>query len=242
MLMQENLDNKWVCPSDRQLSLRAKLNCGWSVRTSFSNSNHLMLSKDELAHIRQVISKAEAKECNEQVRVGEMIRRLELLRGRCCGDGLINCILCAEKFGKFIGESPVKCFDCKKNVCSKCSVDISIMSTSQSSQADRMPHWLCKICSESREVWKRSGAWFFRSLPKFIIPKSKDPPNRRFHQRSMLVTPDFPNAGNSSSAMYDHRESICVGRKKSSSSESSDDEIIVGRQTRQLQNLSSLDS
>ena len=22
--------------------------------------------------------------------------------------------------------------------------------------------WLCKICAEQREIWKKSGAWFFK--------------------------------------------------------------------------------
>ena len=26
--------------------------------------------------------------------------------------------------------------------------------------------WLCKICAESRELWKKSGAWFFKGMPK----------------------------------------------------------------------------
>ncbi|KAL1489419.1 hypothetical protein ABEB36_014315 [Hypothenemus hampei] len=26
------------------------------------------------------------------------------------------------------------------------------------------------ICAESREIWKKSGAWFFKSLPKYILP------------------------------------------------------------------------
>lgn len=30
--------------------------------------------------------------------------------------------------------------------------------------------WLCKICSETREMWKKSGAWFFRGLPQYVLP------------------------------------------------------------------------
>lgn len=30
--------------------------------------------------------------------------------------------------------------------------------------------WLCLICAETREIWKKSGAWFFKSLPKYILP------------------------------------------------------------------------
>ncbi|CAF4450757.1 unnamed protein product, partial [Adineta steineri] len=35
---------------------------------------------------------------------------------------------------------------------------------------------LCKICSENRELWKKSGAWFFRSLPsRSSLPASVKP-------------------------------------------------------------------
>lgn len=26
------------------------------------------------------------------------------------------------------------------------------------------------ICAETREIWKKSGAWFFKSLPKYTLP------------------------------------------------------------------------
>ncbi|NXX78886.1 RP3A protein, partial [Urocolius indicus] len=50
-----------------------------------------------------------------------------------------------------------------QNVCTKCGVE----------STNSRPHaiWLCKICSEQREVWKRSGAWFFKGLPKQVLPQ-----------------------------------------------------------------------
>lgn len=32
--------------------------------------------------------------------------------------------------------------------------------------------WLCRICSETREMWKKTGAWFFKGLPNYEIPSS----------------------------------------------------------------------
>lgn len=29
------------------------------------------------------------------------------------------------------------------------------------------------ICAETREIWKKSGAWFFKSIPKYILPSQK---------------------------------------------------------------------
>lgn len=34
-------------------------------------------------------------------------------------------------------------------------------------------YWLCLICAETREIWKKSGAWFFKSIPKYILPSEK---------------------------------------------------------------------
>lgn len=33
--------------------------------------------------------------------------------------------------------------------------------------------WLCMICAETREIWRKSGAWFFKSIPKYILPSQK---------------------------------------------------------------------
>lgn len=30
------------------------------------------------------------------------------------------------------------------------------------------------ICAETREIWKKSGAWFFKSLPKYILPSQQN--------------------------------------------------------------------
>ena len=41
-----------------------------------------------------------------------------------------------------------------QSVCQKCSVDTSAH--------PREPTYLCKLCSERRETWKKSGAWFYK--------------------------------------------------------------------------------
>ncbi|KAA8578852.1 hypothetical protein FQN60_005320 [Etheostoma spectabile] len=77
-----------------------------------------------------------------------------------CGDGQSRCLLCGEQLGS-PGVSSVVCEDCKKNMCTKCGT--------QCSSRPRAV-WLCKICREQREVWKRSGAWFFKGFPKQFLP------------------------------------------------------------------------
>ena len=52
-------------------------------------------------------------------------------------------------------------------MCHKCVVDTSSTAGEQ---------WLlCKICAETREVWKKSGAWFFKGMPRYVIPEQKRP-------------------------------------------------------------------
>ncbi|KAL4223052.1 Rabphilin 3A-like (without C2 domains) [Mactra antiquata] len=156
----------WVCPNDRQLALRAKLGTGWSVHTnkfsSFQRSQHL--SAEEQEQIMNVIQKADYLEMVEQERIGRLVEKLDNMKKNAMGNGTTQCVLCGDEFG-LLGASPTYCDDCHKAVCSKCGVDTQ--------NCHRQPLWLCKICSENREVWKRSGAWFFKGLPKYVIPEKK---------------------------------------------------------------------
>ncbi|XP_014731985.1 PREDICTED: rab effector Noc2 isoform X2 [Sturnus vulgaris] len=153
----------WVCPNDRQLALRAKLQTGWSVHTFQTEKQRKMqaLSPKELEVILGVIHKAEQLDLVEQQRIGRLVERLENMRRNAMGNGLSQCLLCGETLG-LLGSSSVFCQDCKKKVCTKCGIETV--------GAQKRPLWLCKICSEQREVWKRSGAWFYKGLPKYITP------------------------------------------------------------------------
>ncbi|XP_041338761.1 rab effector Noc2 isoform X3 [Pyrgilauda ruficollis] len=95
------------------------------------------------------------------LRAKRLVERLENMRKNAMGNGLSQCLLCGEMLG-LLGSSSVFCQDCKKKVCTKCGIEAV--------GAQKRPLWLCKICSEQREVWKRSGAWFYRGLPKYITP------------------------------------------------------------------------
>ncbi|XP_057190567.1 rabphilin-3A isoform X2 [Triplophysa rosa] len=133
------------------------------------------LTDEEKEIINSVIARAEKMETMEQERIGRLVNRLDNMKKTVCGDGVSRCLLCGEQLGT-PGVSSVVCEDCKKNMCTKCGV-----------QANSRPRsvWLCKICSEQREVWKRSGAWFFKGLPKQFLPspipisRGKDPSPQR---------------------------------------------------------------
>nr|XP_057926334.1 rabphilin-3A-like isoform X2 [Doryrhamphus excisus] len=118
------------------------------------------LTDEEKEIINNVIARAEKMEAMEQERIGRLINRLDDMKKTVCGDGLSRCVLCGEQLGT-PGVSSVVCEDCKKNMCTKCGT-----------QCGSKPRavWLCKICREQREVWKRSGAWFFKGFPKQFLP------------------------------------------------------------------------
>ncbi|CAK8694725.1 unnamed protein product [Clavelina lepadiformis] len=259
MLSQNGQNNLWVCPSDRHLMLRSKLDAGWSVRgiQPDKKQHSHSVSPEEMVHIKRVIARAENIDVSEQKRIGSMVQQLESMRKIARGDGVTRCILCSEEFRKFVGASPLICMDCKKKMCQKCCVDFSTVSTLQnvqrkhSNKASKSTTWLCKICCESREVWKRSGAWFFRGLPKYILPEQNPvivasrydvrPSNNVYvYPPSEDANPHKPAFGQqSSSRTYSHYKSI--GRRRSSSSESSDNDgsVIERRRSRNASSSSS---
>ncbi|XP_078484429.1 rabphilin-3A isoform X2 [Ciona intestinalis] len=246
---EEATQHAWVCPSDRQLTLRSKLRAGWSVRAAQNERQRRSstLSDEELKKIRQVIERAENMDQAEQKRVGKLVHRLDDMRNNSAGDGKLRCILCAEAFGKLMGASSFVCVDCKKNVCSKCSVEFPthLLRGSRSMDSNRgrssnrkssTTKWLCKICSEGRELWKRSGAWFFQSLPRYILPEqTSNGMNQNFPIRTLgsTIIPQSPGspmhkptkdfATTPTSAYTQHKYMV---RRRSSSSESSDSSDI----------------
>uniref|UniRef100_A0A3B4B9P7 Rabphilin 3A homolog (mouse), b n=1 Tax=Periophthalmus magnuspinnatus TaxID=409849 RepID=A0A3B4B9P7_9GOBI len=130
------------------------------------------LTDEEKEIINSVIARAEKMEAMEQERIGRLINNLDDMKKTVCGDGVSRCLVCGEQLGS-PGVSSVVCEDCKKSMCTKCGT--------QCSSRPRAV-WLCKICREQREVWKRSGAWFFKGFPKHFLPspmplsKPKDEP------------------------------------------------------------------
>lgn len=104
-----------------------------------------------------------------------------------------SCALCGEKFGAVLGASANLCKDCRKYICQKCGIETNELNSiltnvsttrertqertamqrivSRSSSGQRQ--FLCRICAESREMWKKSGAWFLKGMPKYILPEKK---------------------------------------------------------------------
>uniref|UniRef100_A0A6I8QPK7 Rabphilin-3A n=1 Tax=Xenopus tropicalis TaxID=8364 RepID=A0A6I8QPK7_XENTR len=179
-----NSSNRWMCPNDK-MALRSnaqtQLDAGWSVHPNNQERQrkHEELTDEEKEIINRVIARAAKMEEMEQERIGRLVDNLEDMRKTVTGDGVNRCILCGEQLG-LPGTKCVVCEDCKKNVCTKCGV-----------QSNSRPHsiWLCKICSEQREVWKRSGAWFFKGFPKHVLPQPI-PVNKSKPQKPSAVSED----------------------------------------------------
>ncbi|XP_032680844.1 rabphilin-3A [Odontomachus brunneus] len=231
---------RWVCPDDRQLKFRARLNKGWSQKTksfeclwphytntavSRGTQQPYLLTEDERQMIIQVIQRDEALDLSEQKRVGKLVERLKNVkqnvlsatsrqRGNCgirCrinGRCVCSCGLCGDKFGTVLGANGNLCKDCRKYVCQKCGIEITkpnLLDGNGNADGEesktpmrgsfrflqgqamvfrqRIIQWshgnahrkyLCLICAETREIWMRSGGWFFKSMPKFIPPKKKE--------------------------------------------------------------------
>ncbi|XP_071181463.1 rabphilin-3A-like isoform X2 [Mytilus galloprovincialis] len=220
--------DKWVCPNDRVLSLRAKLGTGWSVHTEkFTKFNKgEQLSMEEQDHIMNVISKSEYIEQVEQERIGRLVDKLDNMKKNAMGNGSSQCILCGDEFG-LLGASPTFCDDCKSAVCVKCGIDTY--------NSNKQPLWLCKICSENREVWKRSGAWFFKGIPKYILPEKKTGPSKyavsRLGQETRGSVKSRPGSTRQYNTWSTGRPSQANNGESSEqeSTSESEDEISIGK-------------
>ncbi|XP_072244358.1 rabphilin-3A-like [Leuresthes tenuis] len=150
---------RWVS-NDRQRTTHSgdKEQGSWTLQSGPGPGPDLTDEEKEI--INNVIARAEKMEAMEQERIGRLINKLDDIKKTVCGDGVSRCLLCGEQFGS-PGVSSVVCEDCKKSMCTKCGT-----------QCGSRPRavWLCKICREQREVWKRSGAWFFKGFPKHFLP------------------------------------------------------------------------
>uniref|UniRef100_A0A8C5RDC3 Rabphilin-3A n=1 Tax=Laticauda laticaudata TaxID=8630 RepID=A0A8C5RDC3_LATLA len=165
--------SQWGYQSDRQVALQSRAPEGHSAHGKQPERGRKAeeLTDEEKEIINRVIARAEKMEEMEEERIRRLMTRLDDMRRNMAGDGVNRCILCGEQLGH-PGSACVVCEDCKKNMCTKCGIQTT----------NTRPHsvWLCKICTEQREVWKRSGAWFFKGLPKQTLPQpmpiAKKPP------------------------------------------------------------------
>lgn len=129
--------------------------------------------------IRDVIKRNEELEQAERQRVGKLVERVENIKRRIVETGPNNCRLCGQSFG-ILKPSKQICDDCKKPICAKCCIDLNSRSPT------RRVVWVCKVCSEMRELWKKTGAWFYKGLPNYDLPANKI--NNRFRSHDEMMS------------------------------------------------------
>ncbi|CAK1590270.1 unnamed protein product [Parnassius mnemosyne] len=175
--------NKYVCPNDRQLSLRAKLRTGWSTARS-----EPPLTATEREAIAAVVKRAEKVDEVEARRVGRIVARLEGMRRSAQGPAPRSCLLCGETSRLL---APLRtCSICRNTACPKCVIEMP----PHRSPIYSREQYMCNLCAETREMWKKSGAWFYKSLPKYILPERKA--TRRYNDTELARS--LQDAGNSS--------------------------------------------
>ncbi|CAH1380795.1 unnamed protein product [Tenebrio molitor] len=222
--------NRFVCPNDRQLALRAKLKTGWSVKTAslscHGSSVNQPLGPEEQAAIVDVIKRAEEVDLTEQERVGRLVERLENMRRNALGRNPSQCLLCGDGFG-MLGAQKVLCIDCRRLVCQKCAIESCPAKTTSSRN-----YWLCLICAETREIWKKSGAWFFKSIPKYILPSEK-PANYRQGGSKILRNAKGAHREDDSSSDEERKVWSKIHRRNSNVHESVQDAPAMSTYNRQ---------
>lgn len=108
-----------------------------------------------------VIERNEALERAERQRVGRLVDMLNQIKERMVDSSSANhCRLCGQIF-RFLRSPRVICEDCQKPVCSKCAVELNGGGVQV----------LCQVCSLTREIWKKSGAWFYKGFPQYDLPE-----------------------------------------------------------------------
>lgn len=179
--------HKWVCPTDRELCLRSRLNngMGWSynsyaAQTGISLSKREGIAKEELEHIENVVKQHNELVKLEEERIGRLMEKFNNMK-RTQGDGVSACLICNTYFG-FMKAKPFRCNLCQKSVCSKCKVETE-------TRQIVVPRVLCRVCSEYREIWKKSNAWFYHDIPSYTIPPKLPKPQPYTTQKGANMSP-----------------------------------------------------
>ncbi|KAL5112079.1 Double C2-like domain-containing protein beta [Taenia crassiceps] len=115
----------YVCPSDRQLALRARLGTGWStVAQTNQRRANTRLSNEELDHIYRVLQRNESINERESRRIESMLKRLENMKMTTTTQNKTACNICGHEFGLLL-KSSTHCADCGRLVCNRCSVEFT---------------------------------------------------------------------------------------------------------------------
>lgn len=160
------------------------------------------LDLSEQERIGRLVERLENMKRNVCIVTGTRLNEKKNCSTRCSSGThcVCSCALCGEKFGVVMGATPNLCKDCHKYICQKCGIETNELNSTfsnassikdvltmtkhvqerttmqrivkRSSSSQRQ--FLCRICAETREMWKKSGAWFIKGMPKYILPEKKE--------------------------------------------------------------------
>ncbi|VDO03541.1 unnamed protein product [Rodentolepis nana] len=171
----------YICPSDRQLALRAstlpselymnicRLGTGWST-VALANQRRVntRLSNEELDHIYRVLQRNDSINEKENRRVKSMLQRLENMKMSTVPQTKTTCSLCGHEFGLLL-KSSAHCADCGRLVCLRCSmefVEVSEKSKQIQDPADISPsRYLPPGSTTAASAAEKRN--FSRTVPKF---------------------------------------------------------------------------
>ncbi|XP_065830885.1 rabphilin-3A-like isoform X2 [Oscarella lobularis] len=156
--------SKWTCPDDRELALRSRIKAGWSTRTTDLDRGAVEgLSDAEKQLVEDVLRRAVEDDLIEQERIGRLVNRVENMK-KTSFDGFAKCAMCGDSIKAF-GKSSLVCSSCHKGVCNECGSGVRDETTMEIVV-------VCKLCEEMRELWKKTGAWFYGQLPTYVKSES----------------------------------------------------------------------
>uniref|UniRef100_A0A0N5AA49 FYVE-type domain-containing protein n=1 Tax=Syphacia muris TaxID=451379 RepID=A0A0N5AA49_9BILA len=173
--------SKWVMPDDRRLLLKAQMRMGWSTRTHEEEEERRALLENKPRVLKKILPSEQSTICNlinkvesvnerEKRRVGHLKARLEKIEASAQGNGTTNCYICSTKFAYFpiFKSYPAVCQKCGKKICSRdCGQTVP-------GEGNEPRRYICKVCNEREEFWKKSNAWFFNAVPEYIQPTERE--------------------------------------------------------------------
>ncbi|KZC07201.1 Rab effector Noc2 [Dufourea novaeangliae] len=152
------------------------------------------LDLSEQERIGRLVERLENMKRNVCIVTGTRMNERRSCGSRCSTSThcVCSCALCGEKFGAVLGATPNLCKDCRKYICQKCGIETTELNSAFPNSSTKgvlekttmqrivrrsnnnQRQFLCRICAETREIWKKSGAWFRNGMPKYILPEKKE--------------------------------------------------------------------
>ncbi|KAK4470773.1 hypothetical protein MN116_006295 [Schistosoma mekongi] len=193
----------FICPSDRQLALRARLGTGWSSRAqSAQRRQDQPLTTNEEEQILRVLRRNELLAESEKARVEAMLKKLDRLKQTATTKRNEECALCHKEFGH-LSNLPIVCVECSRCICTGCCVELIIPQLYQQSINKRNSLFNFQWMSNTYG----SGNLMYTSKHQNYLPVD--------HNQQNGNTTLNNNVTNTKSSIYDNRKHKFLYRRSS---------------------------